>query len=61
MNAIEREAQVRRFVSEVWNGRNYGAASDLYSDNYASPFGKGPTGKAEGIRHNHQAFLGVRN
>ena len=56
MSAIDREAQVRRFVDEVWNGRNYAACSDLYSDDYVNPFGKGPRAKAAGIRANHQAF-----
>ncbi|MGH9098182.1 MAG: ester cyclase [Acidimicrobiales bacterium] len=56
MNGVEREAQVRRFVDEVWNGRNYEAAADLYSEDYVNPFGKGPAAKAAGIRVNHQAF-----
>lgn len=56
MDAADREVQVRRFVDEVWNGRNYEAAADLYGDNYVSPFGTGPAAKVEGIRRNHQAF-----
>jgi hypothetical protein len=28
MDGSEREVQVWRFVGEVWNGRNYDAASD---------------------------------
>ena len=31
MEVAEREIQVRRFVDEVWNARNYEAAADLYS------------------------------
>jgi hypothetical protein len=31
---ITRDAQVRRFVEEVWNGRDYDAAGDLYGDDY---------------------------
>ena len=38
----ERETQVRSFVEEVWNGRNYEAAADRYSDNYVNPFGAHP-------------------
>jgi predicted ester cyclase len=56
LNDAEREAQVRRFVDEVWNGRNYEATADLYSEDYVNPFGKGPAAKAAGIRVNHQAF-----
>ena len=56
MNDAEREAQIHRFVDEVWNGRNYEAAADLYSEDYVNPFGKGPAAKAAGIRLNHEAF-----
>jgi len=42
MEAAERERQVRRFVDEVWNGRNYEAAAELYSETYVNPFGTGP-------------------
>ena len=56
MNETEREQQIRRFVDEVWNGRNYGAAADLYSEDYASPYGNGPSAKAAGIRLSHEAF-----
>lgn len=56
MDSADREAQVRRFVDEVWNGRNYEAAADLYGTDFVGPFGKGPAGKVEGIRRNHQAF-----
>lgn len=56
MDTEARAAQVRRFVEQVWNGRNYEAAGDLYSDRYVSPFGKGPAAKVEGIRRNHEAF-----
>ena len=39
MDAVRREAQVRRFVDEVWNARNYEAAADLYGEGYVNPFG----------------------
>ena len=52
----ERETQVRSFVEEVWNGRNYEAAADLYSDSYVNPFGTGPSARVEPIRRYHQAF-----
>jgi SnoaL-like polyketide cyclase len=56
VNDAEREAQIHRFVDEVWNGRNYEAAADLYGEDYVNPFGKGPAAKAAGIRLNHEAF-----
>jgi len=56
MDAVERDMQVRNFVKEVWNGRNYEAASDLYAENYVNPFGTGPAARAEPIRHYHAAF-----
>jgi predicted ester cyclase len=56
VDVAERETQVRSFVEEVWNGRNYEAAADLYSDDYVNPFGKGPTARVEPIRRYHQAF-----
>ena len=56
MNDAEREAQIHRFVDEVWNGRNYEAAVDLYGEDYVNPFGKGAAAKAAGIRLNHEAF-----
>jgi predicted ester cyclase len=56
MEVAERERQVRRFVDEVWNGRNYEAAADLYGDKYANGFGEGPSARVEPIRHYHQAF-----
>jgi hypothetical protein len=46
MDPAGREAQVRRFVEEVWNGRNYEACSELYGEDYMNPFGKGPAAKA---------------
>ena len=45
MDAAERGAQVRNFVKDVWNGRNYEAAADLYGDNYVNPFGTGPSAR----------------
>ena len=52
----EREQQVRRFVDEVWNQRNYDAVADLYSERYVAPNGTGPAAKAETIRRYHQSF-----
>ena len=51
-----REVQVRAFVDEVWNRRNYEAAADLYSDTYANGFGPGPSARIEPIRRYHGAF-----
>jgi hypothetical protein len=56
MDAAGREMQVRMFVEEVWNGRNYQAVSDLYGDKYVNPFGTGPAARAEPIRRYHDAF-----
>jgi len=56
MEAAEREMQVRRFVDEVWNGRNYEAAADLYGENYINSLGRGPSARIEPIRLYHQAF-----
>ena len=56
----ERETQVRSFVEEVWNGRNYEAAADRYSDNYVNPFGTGPSARVEPIRRYHLAFPDLR-
>ena len=56
MEVAERERQVRRFVDEVWNGRNYEAAADLYGENYVNTFGAGPSARVEPIRRHHQAF-----
>ena len=41
MEVAEREMRVRRFVDEVWNGRNYEACADLYSEKYGNQFGVG--------------------
>jgi predicted ester cyclase len=60
MDVAEREMQVRSFVEEVWNGRNYEAAADLYSENYVNPFGTGPSARVEPIRRYHQAFPDLR-
>jgi predicted ester cyclase len=59
MNAAERETQVRTFVEEVWNGRNYEAAADLIGEGHVSSFGKGPPARVEPIRRYHQAFPDV--
>ncbi len=56
MEVAEREMQVRRFVDEVWNGRNYEAAADLYSEKYTNAFGGGPAARTEPIRRYHGAF-----
>jgi predicted ester cyclase len=56
MEVAEREMQVRRFVDEVWNGRNYEAAADLYSEKYGNAFGAGPSARVEPIRRYHEAF-----
>jgi predicted ester cyclase len=60
MDAVERDTQVRNFVKEVWNGRNYEAAADLYADNYVNHFGTGPSARAEPIRRYHAAFADLR-
>ena len=56
MEVAEREVQVRRFVDEVWNGRNYEAAADLYGEKYINAFGAGPAARIEPIRRYHNAF-----
>ena len=56
MEVAERETQVRRFVDEVWNRRNYEAAADLYGEKYINPFGAGPAARIEPIRRYHDAF-----
>ncbi len=56
MGVAERKTQVQRFLEEVWNGRNYEAAADLYSENYVNPFGTGPSARVEPIRRYHRAF-----
>ena len=56
MDAAEREAQVRKFVEEVWNGRNYEAACRPLRESYVNPFGAGPAARAEPIRRYHEAF-----
>ena len=56
MEVAEREVQVRRFVDEVWNARNYEAAANLYSEKYVNPFGAGPAARIEPIRRYHNAF-----
>jgi predicted ester cyclase len=60
MDVVERELQVRRFVEEVWNRRNYDAAADLYGESYVNAFGTGPSARAEPIRLYHQAFPDLR-
>ena len=53
MDAAEREAQVRRFIDEVWNGRNYAAAADLYGEAYSNALGRGPSARGEVVRRYH--------
>ena len=56
MDAAEREGQVRRFVDEVWNGRDYDASADLYAQSYTNALGTGPSARSEVVRRYHQAF-----
>jgi hypothetical protein len=56
MELAEREAQVRRCINEVWNGKNYAAAADLYGESYVGWNGTGPAAKVATIRTYHQAF-----
>ena len=56
MDVVEREMQVRNFVEDVWNGRSYEAASELYAETYTNPFGTGPSARVEPIRRYHEAF-----
>ena len=56
MDPAQREAQVRRFIDEVWNGRNYDAAAELYGEAYTNPLGSGPSARTEVIRRYHRAF-----
>lgn len=56
MEALATESQVRRFIDEVWNGRNCDAAADLYDESYANMFGSGPSARVEPIRRYHQTF-----
>jgi len=60
MVAAGREAKVRRYFDEVWNGRNYDAAADLYGAAYANAFGSGPSARSEAVRHYHQAFPNLK-
>jgi predicted ester cyclase len=60
MDAVEREAQVRSFVEDVWNKRNYDAANEFYAETYVNPFGTGPAAKVEPIRYYHGAFPDLR-
>lgn len=56
MDGAERQSRVRTFVDEVWNGGNYGAAAELYSEHYSNPFGVGPEARIEPIRRYREAF-----
>lgn len=48
MDVSEREAKVQRFVDEVWNGRKYEAAGDLYSEDLIGRSGRGLLAKQRG-------------
>lgn len=56
MDVAEREAQVRKFIDQVWNGRDYDAAEDLYGETYCNALGRGPLARTDAIRRYHQAF-----
>lgn len=60
MDRAQREAQVRRFVEEVWNAGNYDAAADLYGDAYTNALGRGPSARGEVVRRYRQAFPDLR-
>jgi predicted ester cyclase len=60
MDDVERDRQVRAFVEQVWNGRDYEAAAELFSGDYENPFGSGPAARVEPIRRYHQSFPDVR-
>lgn len=55
-----REAQVRTFIAEVWNGRNYDASAELYGEAFSNALGTGPQARSEVIRRYHQAFPDLR-
>ena len=57
MVVADREERVRKLVDEVWNGRNYEAVANLYSETYTNPFGTGPAPRIEPIRRCHGAFV----
>ncbi len=48
MGSVEREMQVRTFIEEVWNGRNYQAAADLFAETYVNAFGLGALRESAG-------------
>ncbi len=60
MQAADRAQQVRAFVDQVWNRRNYDAAPDLFAATYTNPFGAGPAARVEPIRRYHEAFPDLR-
>lgn len=60
MDVAQREAQVRKFNDEVWNGRRYDAAADLYGEAYVNALGSGPSARSEAVRRDHQAFPDLR-
>ena len=55
-----RATRVRRFVDQVWNGRDYEAAADLFAPRYTNAFGTGPEARAEAVRLYHRAFPDLR-
>lgn len=60
MDPVQREAQIRRFVDQVWNDKRYEAAGELYSDSYSNPLGTGPSAKTAGMSRYHKAFPDLR-
>jgi predicted ester cyclase len=56
MDTSERDQQVRQFVDEVWNKRNYDAVADLYSEHFVAPYGTGPKARAEMVQRYHRSF-----
>ena len=55
MDAAEREMQVRKFVEEVWNGRNYEAVADSTANIRQSRSGRSG-GQGRALRRYHEAF-----
>jgi predicted ester cyclase len=61
--AADREAQLRRFFTRVWNERRYEEANRLYGSSYTNPHAPGLTGaeaKCVHIRKWHESFPDIR-